>query len=92
MTEDEIVREHYRLNGHAFEQSPGDSEGQRGLVCCSPWGCKELDMTQRLNSHSHLYSQCFPLHQFNPVKYVKAVMLLHIKATAISLVTSKGLY
>ena len=33
------------LNGHEFEQTPGDGEGQGSLVCCSPWGGKELDMT-----------------------------------------------
>ena len=33
------------LNGHEFEQAPGDGEGQGGLACCSPWGCKELDTT-----------------------------------------------
>ena len=37
---------HHRLNGHEFEQAPGDGEGQGGLVCCSPWGPKELDMTE----------------------------------------------
>ena len=36
---------HHWLNGHEYEQTPGDSEGQRSLVWCSPWGCKELDMT-----------------------------------------------
>ena len=36
----------HQLNGHEFEQTPGDSEGQGSLVCCSPWGCKESDMTQ----------------------------------------------
>ena len=45
MTEDEMVGWHHRLNGHEFEQTPGDSEGQRGLACCSPWGLKELDTT-----------------------------------------------
>ena len=50
-----MVREHYRLNGHAFEQSPGDSEGQRGLVCCSPWGCKELDMTEGLSTAINIF-------------------------------------
>ena len=44
-TEDEMVGWHHRLNGHEFEQTPGDSEGQGSLVCCKPWGCKELDMT-----------------------------------------------
>ena len=33
----------HRLNGHEFEQTPGDSGGQGGLAWCSPWGCKELD-------------------------------------------------
>ena len=45
MTEDEMVGSHNRLKGHEFEQTPGDGEGQGSLVCCSPWGCKELDMT-----------------------------------------------
>ena len=36
--EDEMVRKHHRLNGHESEQTPRDSEGQRSLVCCSPWG------------------------------------------------------
>ena len=44
-TEDEMVGWHHRLNGHEFEQTPGDSEGQGSLVCYSPWGHKELDMT-----------------------------------------------
>ena len=37
------------LNGHEFEQSPEDSEGQGSLACYSPWGHKQLDMTQQLN-------------------------------------------
>ena len=39
---------HHRLNGHGFEQAPGDGEGQGSLVCCSPWGQKESDRTERL--------------------------------------------
>ena len=39
------------LSGHEFEQTLGDSEGRGGLVCCSPWGCKEVDMTQGLNNN-----------------------------------------
>ena len=50
MTEDETVAWHHQLNGHELEQTPGDSEGQRSLVCCSPWERKELDMTLQLNS------------------------------------------
>ena len=44
-TEDAIVGWHHQLNGHEFEQILGDSEGQGSRACCSPWGCKELDMT-----------------------------------------------
>ena len=44
---------HQRLNGHEFEQTPGDGEGQGSLACCSPWGHKELDMTKRLTINSH---------------------------------------
>ena len=43
-TEDEMVGWHHRLNGHEFEQTLGDGEGQGSLECCSPWGYKELDM------------------------------------------------
>ena len=43
--EDEMVGWHHRLNGHEFEQTQGDSEGQGSLACYSPWGCKESDMT-----------------------------------------------
>ena len=50
MTEDEMVGWHHQLNGHEFEQAPGDSEEQGSLVCCSPRGCKELDTTERLNN------------------------------------------
>ena len=45
VTEDEMVGWHNSLNAHEFEQTPGDSEGQGGLTCCNPWGCKESDMT-----------------------------------------------
>ena len=49
MTENEMVGWH-QLNGYEFKQTLGDGEGQGSLVCCSPWGRKELDMTQRLNN------------------------------------------
>ena len=45
-----MVGWHHRLNGHEFEQVLGDGEGQRSLVCCGSWGCKELDTTERLNN------------------------------------------
>ena len=49
MTEDEMVGWHYLLNEHEFELSLGDGEEQGSLACCSPWGCKESDPTERLN-------------------------------------------
>ena len=48
-TEDGVVRWHHRLNGHEFEETPGDGERQGSLACCSPWGCKESDMTEQMN-------------------------------------------
>ena len=46
MTEDEIVGWHYRLNSHEFEKTLVVDDGQGGLACCSPWGCKESDTTE----------------------------------------------
>ena len=47
MTEDEMVGWHHQLNGHEFEKAPGVGDGPGSLVC--PWGCKELDKTERLS-------------------------------------------
>ena len=49
MTEGEMSRWHHRLDGHEFEWTPGVGDGQGGLACCNSWGCKEPDMTERLN-------------------------------------------
>ena len=46
---DKMVGWHHRIHGHEFEQAPGVGDGQGSLACCSPWGRKELDMTERLN-------------------------------------------
>ena len=43
------------VNGHEFEQTLVDGEGQGGLVCCSPWGHKELDTTELLNNNSDMF-------------------------------------
>ena len=48
-TEDEMVGWHHRLYGYEFEQALGVGDGQGSLACYSPWGCKELDRTERLN-------------------------------------------
>ena len=46
-----MVGWHHQLNGHEFEQAPGDGEGQRSLACCSSWGRKVSDMTEQLNNN-----------------------------------------
>ena len=45
MTEDEMIGWHHRLNEHEFEQTLGDSEGERSLACCIPWDRRESDTT-----------------------------------------------
>ena len=45
MKEDETVGWPHRLNGHKFEQTLGDGEGQGSLISCSSWGGKDSDMT-----------------------------------------------
>ena len=52
MTEDEMVGWHHRLDGHEFEQTQGDGQGQGSLASHSQWGCKESDMAGRLNNNS----------------------------------------
>ena len=51
-TENEMVEWHHQLNGHEFEQTLGDSEGQGSLACWNAWGCKESDMTDRWNNNA----------------------------------------
>ena len=71
-TENLMVGWHHWLDGHEFEQAPGAGDEQRSLVCCSPWGRKELDTTE-LNWTEALsvYSVCYTKHfrcviSFNP--------------------------
>ena len=52
MTEDEMVGWHHRLNGHEFDQAPGDGKELESLACCRPWGCKESDMTEWLDNNT----------------------------------------
>ena len=49
MTEDEMVGWHHQLSGREFEQALEVGDGQGSLTCCSPWGRRELDMTEQLN-------------------------------------------
>ena len=62
-TEDEMVGWHDQLDGHEFEQVPWVGEGQGSLACCSPWGCKESDTTEGLNS-TDTYTQMYITHTF----------------------------
>ena len=49
---------HHQLNGHEFEQTLGDGEGQGSLACCSPWGHKQLDMTKQLYKNRAESREC----------------------------------
>ena len=66
--EDEMVRQHHRLNGHKSEQTPGDSGRQRSQACHSTWGRKVSDMTWQLNN-------LFTVYPFSPRKSLS----LHIR-------------
>ena len=55
--EGEMVGWHHWFNGHEFEKTLGESEGQGGLVSCSPWGLKASDTTEWLRMHTHTHTQ-----------------------------------
>ena len=75
--EDEMIGWHHWLNGCEFEQTQGDSEGQGSLACCSPWGCKELDMTEWLNSNNGLLANEHQGRKFiDMIVLVKEINLL----------------
>ena len=76
MTEDEMIGCDHGLNGHEFEQSPEDSEGQGSLACYSPWGHKESDM----NNSSSVSLQ---MAQFHPILWLSNI-LLYICTTSLS--------
>ena len=67
-TEDEMVGWHHWLNGHEFEQALGDGEGQGSLVCCSPWGRKESDMTEWLNNKFCYMKKYYLPNTFTSIK------------------------
>ena len=61
--QDEMVGWYHLLNGHELEETPGDSEKQGSLTCCSPWGCIESDTTEWLKNNMVLY-QCSIINSF----------------------------
>ena len=76
MTQDEMVGWHHWLNGHEFEQAPGDGEEQRSLVCCSPQGREESDMTEWLNNiNSWELSLSFHNAGFSPLLVSRVISL-----------------
>ena len=63
MAEDKVVRWHYQIDGHEFEQAPGFGDGQGSLACCSPWSHKEMNMTERLN-----WTEIYNFHLTSPIQ------------------------
>ena len=61
--QDEMIGWHHRLKGHEFEQAPGVDDGQGSLMCCSPWGHKESDMTEQQTFRA-IPCQCFETQRF----------------------------
>ena len=72
-TENEMVGQHHQLNGHEFEQAPGDGEGQGSLACRSPWGREESDTTERLNNNNKDRSE--PKRWMNTRKPVGEILI-----------------
>ena len=67
MTEDEMVAWHHQFNGREFEQAPGIGDGQGGLACCIPWGCKEADRLSDGTELKHPFLQgIFLTQRSNP--------------------------
>ena len=61
VTEDEMFGWHHRLNGHEFEQTLGDGEGQGGLACCSPWGSRVRHALETEQLWYKLMLSCHPV-------------------------------
>ena len=79
MTEDAMVGWHHWLNGHEFEKAPGVSDGQGGLAYCSPWGCKESDMTECEPQHSllRIWSQMLLSQNMNVLEWGQGTIASH---------------
>ena len=84
-TEDEAVGWHHWFNGHKFEQTPGDSEGQRSLACCSPW------VTRSWTSPSDWTTMRFPALGIFPTKVLDS-HLLYCQADSLPLSHLGSLY
>ena len=89
MTEDEMVGWHHQLNGYEFGQALGDGKGQGSLACCSPWGRKESDMTERLNNNKTLSTTEVDRELFN-TKFRSLLVLYKVKKSVYSLCLTPG--
>ena len=90
-TEDEMVGWRHQFNGHEFEQTLGDSEGQGSLACCSPWDFKELVTTEWLSNNMNTgVHVCFRIRVFIFSRYMpRTACLLFVSTTALSMELSK---
>ena len=81
-----MVGWHHQLNGHEFEQAPGDGEGQGSLVCCSPLHYKESDMTEQLNNNHRIISFRICYEGFvTQAQFIKSLSLVINSASCHSL-------
>ena len=81
-----MVGWHHQLNGHEFEQAPGDGEGQGSLVCCSPLHYKESDMTEQLNNNHRIISFRICYEGFvTQAQFIKSLSLVISSASCHSL-------
>ena len=76
--QNEMVGWHHRPNGHEFGQAPGDGEGQGSLACCSQRGCKDSDMTERLNNNNNNHCEIKFSTLELPLPIYSLVCKLHI--------------
>ena len=91
VTEGETVGWHHQPNGHEFEQTPGDSEGQGNLVCCTPWGRKDLDTTYWTTIARRMVSVLHELMDWKPLISSLSFLLSVCECHWISGVNVKGL-
>ena len=68
---DALVGWHHWFNGHKFEQTPGDSEGQGSLACCSLWGFKEVNTTEQLNNNKGSECNCAVVWTFFGIAFLR---------------------
>ena len=76
--QDEMVGWHDKLNGHESEHGPGVGDGQGGLLCCGPWGCKEPDTTERL-TRTISSRAMMPAREISPVGFIFSCLLCKLE-------------